>query len=178
MLHADVEGLDYPALQALQRKRLAELARRLEGQTDWIAHFASAGMRPSDLSADDGLANAPFLDKTTLHGRYPFPFLTAPMPSVRRFMATSGTTGLPVLFGMTENDYGRLLPYQMARILSAAGVRIRAMDTGYGSADRRSTSDLPRSTAPVSPLARVAANLWSNGCGITVMMSPRCRRSG
>src|SRR5882672_6559463 len=106
MLHADVEGLDYPALQALQRKRLAELARRLEGQTDWIAHFATAGMRPSDLAADDGLANAPFLDKTTLHGRYPFPFLTASMPSVRRFMA---------------------------RILSAAGVqRGQRAYQGYG----------------------------------------------
>ncbi len=28
MLHADIESLDYPAIQALQRKRLAELARR------------------------------------------------------------------------------------------------------------------------------------------------------
>jgi phenylacetate-coenzyme A ligase PaaK-like adenylate-forming protein len=133
MLHADVERLDYPAIQALQRKRLAELAHRLEGEPDWTAHFAAAGMRPSDLAADDGLANAPFLDKTALHGRYPFPFLTVPMPSVRRFMATSGTTGLPVLFGMTENDYGRLLPHQMARILSAAGVqRGQRAYQGYG----------------------------------------------
>jgi phenylacetate-coenzyme A ligase PaaK-like adenylate-forming protein len=38
-------------------------------------------------------------------------------------MATSGTTGLPVLFGMTQRDFYELLPYQMARILHAAGVR-------------------------------------------------------
>src|SRR5271154_4497229 len=101
MLHAEVESLDYPAIQALQRTRLAEVAQRLQRQPDWIAHFATAGMKPSDLAAADGLENAPFLDKTVLHGRYPFPFLPAPMPSVRRFMATSGTTGLPVLFGMT-----------------------------------------------------------------------------
>jgi phenylacetate-CoA ligase len=133
MLHADVEGLDYQGIQALQRRRLAELARRLEGQPDWVAHFATVGMKPSDLAAADGLQNAPFLDKTALHGRYPFPFLTAPMPFVRRFMATSGTTGLPVLFGMTENDYGSLLPYQMARILSAAGVqRGHRAYQGYG----------------------------------------------
>jgi hypothetical protein len=60
MLHIDVEGLGHPAIQALQCKRLAELGRRLEGQPDWTAHFAAAGMRPSDLAADDGLANAPF----------------------------------------------------------------------------------------------------------------------
>jgi phenylacetate-coenzyme A ligase PaaK-like adenylate-forming protein len=133
MIHSDIESLDYPAIQALQRKRLSELAARLDGQPDWAAHFAAAGMRPSDLVAKDGLEHAPFLDKSALHGRYPFPFLTAAMPSVRRFMATSGTTGLPVLFGMTENDYGRLLPYQMARILSAAGVqRGQRAYQGYG----------------------------------------------
>lgn len=133
MLHADIETLDYPAIQALQRRRLAELARRLEGQPDWTAHFRKVGMKPSDLAAADSLENAPFLDKDALHAHYPFPFLTAPTPSVRRFMATSGTTGLPVLFGMTENDYGKLLPYQMARILSAAGVeRGQRAYQGYG----------------------------------------------
>ena len=55
----------------------------------------------SDLAAGDGLEHAPFLDKSALPGGYPFPFLTAAMLSVRRFMATTGTIGLPVLFGMT-----------------------------------------------------------------------------
>lgn len=133
MIHPDIESLDYPAILALQRKRLGELANRLEGHPEWVAHFATAGMKPSDLAADDGFAHAPFLDKSALHQRYPFPFLTAERPAVRRFMATSGTTGLPVLFGMTENDYGRLLPYQMARILSAAGVqRGQRAYQGYG----------------------------------------------
>ncbi|MEJ8572589.1 phenylacetate--CoA ligase family protein [Microbaculum marinum] len=133
MLHEDLEGLDYPAICKLQKTRLAELGRRLGESVEWIAHFGAAGMHPGDLAAEDGLENAPFLEKSDLHDHYPFPFLTVPMNSVERFMATSGTTGLPVTFGMTANDYRRLLPYQMSRILAAAGVRpgMRAYQ-GYG----------------------------------------------
>lgn len=133
MLHEDVEGLDYSAIQTLQQRRLAELGERLGESEEWVRHFGAAGMHPRDLAAEDGLANAPFLDKADLHGRYPFPFLTVPMERVERFMATSGTTGLPVTFGMTANDHRKLLPYQMSRILSAAGVEpgMRAYQ-GYG----------------------------------------------
>lgn len=133
MLHPDIENLDHPAIRRLQKERLAKLGQRLSSQPDWVEHFAAAGMQPSDLAAEDGLDHAPFLDKSALHGRYPFPFLTAPMMSVRRFMATSGTTGLPVMFGMTESDHDKLLPYQMERILSAAGVqRGQRAYQGYG----------------------------------------------
>ena len=123
MIHPEVESLDHEAIVALQGRRLATLAQRLSESADWMDHFRAAGMTPGDLAAPDGLENAPFLDKSDLRGRYPFPFLTAEMETVHRFMATSGTTGLPVLFGMTRNDLHQLLPYQMARILSAAGVQ-------------------------------------------------------
>lgn len=123
MLRPEIEKLDYEGLLALQRKRLGELGKRLATREEWVAHFRSGGMSPLDLCAPDGLANAPFLDKTALRDRYPFPLLTVDMTQVQRFMATSGTTGLPVMFGMTAHDYDVLLPYQMARILSAAGVR-------------------------------------------------------
>ena len=133
MIHPEVEGLDREAIVAVQRRRLRELAARLNENADWVDHFDAAGMKPADLAAQDGLENAPFLDKSDLRGRYPFPFLTAEMEMVHRFMATSGTTGLPVLFGMTRNDLHQLLPYQMARILSAAGVqRGQRAYQGYG----------------------------------------------
>jgi phenylacetate-CoA ligase len=123
MLHPEVESLDWEELTKLQRRRLAELGERLSRAGEWEEHFAVAGMKPSDLAADDGLASAPFLDKEVLRQRYPFPFLTSPMDRIERFMATSGTTGLPVLFGMTAADYQELLPRQLARMLAAAGVK-------------------------------------------------------
>lgn len=122
MLHPEVESLDWEELTKLQCRRLAELGARLSSSAEWEEHFAAAGMKPSDLAANDGLANAPFLDKDVLRQRYPFPFLTSPMDRIERFMATSGTTGLPALFGMTAADYHKLLPRQLARMLAAAGV--------------------------------------------------------
>lgn len=118
-----IEQLDHQGILALQRARLVELGDHLAQSEDWVAHFAAAGMKPRDLAAADGLQNAPFLDKDSLRARYPFPFLTVKMEEVMRFMATSGTTGLPVLFGQTNEDYNGLLRRQMARILTAAGVR-------------------------------------------------------
>ena len=123
MLHPDVESLDWESITKLQKHRLAELGRRLSEAEEWSEHLAAAGMKPTDLASDDGLANAPFLDKDALRRRYPYPFLTAPMENVERFMATSGTTGLPVLFGLSSSDYRELLPRQLSRMLSAAGVK-------------------------------------------------------
>jgi phenylacetate-CoA ligase len=133
MLHPEIESLDYEKLCRLQRDRLKALGERLSGSKEWTAHFASAGMAPKDLASEDGLSSAPFLDKSALHERYPLPFLTVPIEKVERFMATSGTTGLPVMFGMTPKDYHQLLASQVARALYAAGVRsgMRAYQ-GYG----------------------------------------------
>jgi phenylacetate-CoA ligase len=123
MLHPEIESLDWEQLTALQGRRLAELGKRLAQSGEWNEHFATAGMTPEDLASRDGLSAAPFLDKDGLRDRYPFPFLTTRMKHVERFMATSGTTGLPVVFGMTAADYRDLLPRQLSRMLAAAGVR-------------------------------------------------------
>lgn len=133
MIHPNVERMTADDLASLQAKRLSEMGARLAASPDWTAHFQDAGMSPADLAAPDGLGSAPFLDKSALREHYPFPFLTVPMAHIDRFMATSGTTGLPVMFGMTRNDYRVLLKQQMERVLSAAGVRrgLRAYQ-GYG----------------------------------------------
>ena len=123
MIHPEIETLDAEGIRTVQKGHLARLVTRLEGAPEWVEHFRAAGMAPTDLLADDGLAHAPFLDKSDLRARYPFPFLAEKIETIERFTSTSGTTGLPVLFGMTKNDYDVLLPYQMARVLSAAGVR-------------------------------------------------------
>lgn len=130
---AATQGLDRDAVQALQRRKLASLGRRLAQDPGWVAHFAKAGMSPADLAAEDGLRHAPPLEKADLRALYPFPLLSVPEERVARFFATSGTTGLPVLFGFTAEDLDRLLPRQMERLLAAAGVTARdRLYQGYG----------------------------------------------
>ena len=133
MKHPEIERLDRDGILKLQQDGLADMGRRLAECESWRTHFAQKGMRPEDLATPDGLANAPMMEKSLLRDHYPFPFLTTPMEQVERFVATSGTTGLPVMFGMTHQDLHSLLPYQMERLLTAAGVKqgYRAYQ-GYG----------------------------------------------
>lgn len=134
MLHPEIESLDREGMKALQARKLAALGERLSASADWCEHFAKAGMHPRDLAAADGLASAPTLEKADLRARYPTPLLTTDASSVSRFFATSGTTGLPVLFGFTRGDL-RLLAAQVARQLYCSGVRPRDrvyQGFGYG----------------------------------------------
>lgn len=122
MLHPDVEGLERGDLLAIQHMKLARLGKRLSASQEWLDHFKTAGLHPKDLADPQALASAPFLEKADLRGRYPFPMLTAEMGDVTRMSATSGTTGLPVLFGFTEADLA-LLATQVARQLYCHGLR-------------------------------------------------------
>ena len=92
------------------------------------------------------------------------------MAEVARFCATSGTTGLPVMFGYTQRDVQHLMPYQMTRLLRAGGVvpgeRVYQRDrTARASSRRRapggppalrtSTSSKPKSSSSSVRVRRV-----------------------
>ena len=120
--HPEIETLDRDDILAIQKKKLKLLGDRLQNSPEWIAHFKKAGMSPGDLGNYEMLSAIPTLEKSDLRALYPYPLLTTELSKVRRFVATSGTTGLPVMFGLTERDMNHLIPYQMCRILRAAGV--------------------------------------------------------
>ena len=124
-LHArhDEDFADRASVLATQRTKLAALGARLDADPAWVEHFGRVGMRPRDLAEPGALAHAPSLEKADLRRMYPFPLLTVPPEDVTRFCATSGTTGNPVLFGFTRDDWDGLLVRQMARIYRTVGVR-------------------------------------------------------
>jgi phenylacetate-CoA ligase len=128
-----VELLERDDVLALQRRKLAALGARLERQPEWRDHLARAGLRGGDFADPTAFAQVPTLEKADLHALAPFPLLGVEVAAVARFFATSGTTGLPVMFGFTRRDLDELLPRQMARVLTCAGVRAgeRAYQ-GYG----------------------------------------------
>lgn len=121
--HPEFERLERDDILALQHGKLAALGARLSESPEWVAHFARAGMAPGDLADPQALAAAPMLEKADLRAQYPFPMLTVEMGEVARFFATSGTTGPPVMFGFSRRDIDELLPRQVARLLTAIGVR-------------------------------------------------------
>lgn len=120
--HAE-DFMSLDELHALQDRKLQALGRRLTESPEWVAHLAKAGVKPSDLRDRASLAAMPTLEKADLRARYPFPLLTVPVEQVARFCATSGTTGLPVMFGFTRHDWEVTLVRQLARIYRTVGVR-------------------------------------------------------
>lgn len=131
--HPDVEALDRDGIIAIQRGKLKALGERLRDSPEWARHFANAGASSRDLGDFDALSSLPTMEKSDLRALYPFPMLTTDIARIRRFVATSGTTGLPVLFGLTERDLETLLPWQMTRILRCAGfVAHDRVYQGYG----------------------------------------------
>lgn len=119
--HPEVESLDRGDIVAMQQRKLKAMGQRLATRPEWRDRFATAGLRPTDLADPQALAAIPPLEKADLHALYPFPLLGEPMDRVARFFATSGTTGLPVMFGFTRRDLNDLLAQQTARMLRAAG---------------------------------------------------------
>lgn len=181
MHHPEIESLDRGGILDLQRQGLSRLGQRLAKDAGWRDHFGKKGMKPEDLASTDGLQNAPFLEKSDLRDCYPFPYLTVPMEQVERFVATSGTTGLPVMFGMTKSDFRKLLPYQMSRLLTAAGVKpgSRAYQGyGYGLwigglALDQGFAALECTTFPLGPgRAELAARWLRDHCYDVASMSP------
>jgi phenylacetate-CoA ligase len=121
--HPAVETLDREGIVAIQRAKLASLGARLAASPEWVAYFERVGTHPRALGNAGEFERMPMLEKRDLRERYPFPFLTEPVERVARFVATSGTTGLPVLFGYSRKDVAELISAQMCRILRCAGVR-------------------------------------------------------
>lgn len=127
---------DFPSrdeVMALQDAKLALLGARLACSPAWDAHFAAAGLGAFDLRSRETLRALPALDKSALRAMYPFPLLTVPMEQVMRFCATSGTTGLPVMFGFTRRDWEQTVVRQLGRIFRATGIRAGdRVYQGYG----------------------------------------------
>jgi phenylacetate-coenzyme A ligase PaaK-like adenylate-forming protein len=123
MLHPEIEALDRDGILKIQDERLAALGDRLANAPEWVEHFKSAGLSPRDLADRQALEQVPMLEKADLRKLQPFPMLSVASDKVIRFFATSGTTGLPVLFGFTERDLNETLANQVARQLHCNGVR-------------------------------------------------------
>jgi phenylacetate-CoA ligase len=118
-----VPDLSVEALRALQLSRLqATLERVYAHSKHYRAAFNTAGVTQADLVSLDDLVRFPFTTKQDLRRNYPFDFFCAPMESVARVHASSGTTGQPTVVGYSHNDL-RIWGALVARSLRAAGVR-------------------------------------------------------
>jgi phenylacetate-CoA ligase len=121
IFNEEFETLPRPALEALQLKRLQDVAKRVYERVPFYKKkFDEAGIKPGDVKSLDDLKNLPFTVKQDLRDNYPFGLFTLPMEDVVRIHASSGTTGKATVVGYTKKDIETWAEL-IARTLSAAG---------------------------------------------------------
>jgi len=101
----EYETLPREALEALQLKRLQQVVNRVYHSVGFYKKsFDKAGVTPEDIKTLDDLKRFPFTTKQDLRDNYPFGMFAAPMSSVVRLHASSGTTGRSTVVGYTKRD--------------------------------------------------------------------------
>ena len=110
-------------IEALQLKRLQwSLNHAYANVAMYKTRFDEHGVHPNDLKNLQDLEKFPFAVKSDLRDHYPFGLFAVARERIRRFHASSGTTGKPVIVGYTDNDCD-LFASMVARSLRASGVR-------------------------------------------------------
>ncbi len=105
-----LETLDRDAIGRKQEEGLRRLMAALDGNSFYRAKLEAAGKSASDVQTLKDLASLPFTTKQELvaaqHSHSPFGnLLTYPRSRYRRLHQTSGTSGQPLLWLDTEEDW-------------------------------------------------------------------------
>ncbi|OEU45348.1 MAG: phenylacetate--CoA ligase [Desulfobacterales bacterium S7086C20] len=117
----EFEALPREAIEAIQLKRLRDLAERVYATVPFYKKaFDERGVKPDDIKSLEDLQKLPFTMKQDLRDNYPFGMFATPMENVVRIHASSGTTGKPTVVGYTRRDINTWSEL-MARTLAAAG---------------------------------------------------------
>ena len=122
MIHdIEFETMPRAALESIQLKRLQATLQRVCAQVPFYRDkFKQAGLVPGDIRSLDDLHRIPFTTKQDLRDNYPYKMFAAPMDTIVRIHASSGTTGQPTVVGYTARDI-RMWSDLMARSLVAGG---------------------------------------------------------
>ncbi len=118
----EFETLPREALEALQLKRLQQVAQRVYHNVGFYKKsFDKAGVSPDSLKTLADLRRFPFTTKQDLRDNYPFGLFATPMSNVVRLHASSGTTGASTVVGYTRRDIDTWAEL-MGRCFVAAGL--------------------------------------------------------
>lgn len=92
-------------LKLLQLEKLQATLNRVYKEVPFYRHlFDSVSFNPEDFSDLEDLKKIPFTTREDLSKNYPYNMFAVPLREVVRILATSGTTGNPLVVGYTRND--------------------------------------------------------------------------
>jgi phenylacetate-CoA ligase len=131
----EMETIGPDEMRALQMARLKiQLAYNYENSAFYRKKFEKAGMKPGDIRTLDDLRHLPLTNKDEQrksqeesirdlgHPYGPDTITCAPVEKIVRLGSTSGTTGIPTLYTLTQHDV-ELVSEFCARRFWMAGIR-------------------------------------------------------
>lgn len=131
----DIECMSRRDMQALQLERLKYTVDYCYRNVPFYKKkLDEAGVTADKIRQLSDIQYIPPTTKADLRDNYPFGLFAAPMKSIVRIHASSGTTGKPTVVGYTQNDL-ELWSDCMARLVTAAGATsedIVQISFGYG----------------------------------------------
>lgn len=125
----DVETMPRDRLRELQSERLVEQVKRVYDSSGFFREFFDAAhVKPSDIKSIDDITKLPVMGKDDLR-KYRSatgdPFcgtLCVPVSQLRKVHKSTGTSGAPNVFGVTEKDWEQSAE-NFARMLWRVGLR-------------------------------------------------------
>jgi phenylacetate-CoA ligase len=118
----EFETLPREVLESLQLKRLQQVLQRVYHTVGFYrTAFNEAGIVPEDIKTLSHIQRLPFTTIQHLQDNYPFGLFAAPMSSIVRLHASSGTTEHSIVVGYTKRDIDTWSEL-MARCFVAAGL--------------------------------------------------------
>ena len=101
----DIETMDRSAIEALQAERLRELVDQSLKTEFYKKRLSRAGITSGgDIQSLDDLRRLPFNVKDDLRQNFPTGLLATDMRDVVRVHSSSGTTGIPTVIYLTQQD--------------------------------------------------------------------------
>lgn len=115
------ECMDREQRREIQGERLIQTVRRVYDNVEmYRERMKQKGIKPEDIRSIDDLKYLPFTDKPDLRDQFPYGLFAADRRDIVRIQGSSGTTGMPIVSGYTQNDVN-VWTEMMARTLTAAG---------------------------------------------------------
>jgi len=179
-MYSSTESLDRAELRELQGERLrATVERAYEHVPFYRDRLDAAGVAPGDIQGIEDVTELPMTEKEDFTDEYPDGLFAVDRADIRRYHASSGTTGKPKIVAYTAADldlWGRV----MARSLTAAGAGpedVVQNAYGYGlftgglgfhhGAEELGAAVLPTSSGGTQRQVELATDLGSTVLGCT-----------
>jgi len=142
MWNPEYEALPREELRALQGERLREQVKHVYRNSDFFKElYDDHGVHPNDITGREDIDKLPVFDKDDLRayrdrtGDFWCGALCVPESKVGRATQSTGTTGKPNYFGLTEDDHdhvGEIFARQMYAQGFRKGDKFNQMGTATG----------------------------------------------